>query len=62
MLDILCWAILAVIPVITWFWGYYVGKANDIHEVRYLLEEQWRDYEMFRDWVFEEMGIGVDDE
>lgn len=50
------------LSALTWTCGYYIGKANGIREVRYLLDEQWRDYEAFRDLVFEELGIEVGDE
>lgn len=62
MIDFIFWVSVVAIPVLSWFCGYYIGKANGIREVRYLLDEQWSDYERFRDLVFEEMGIEVNDE
>lgn len=49
------------LSVITWTCGYYIGKAKGIREVRYLLDDQWRDYEEFRDFVFRELGIEADE-
>lgn len=59
MLEVLSWGALVVLFVLTWLCGYYTGKLNGIREVRYLLDEQWRDYEEFRDLVFGEIGIEV---
>ena len=48
------------LPVLAWLCGYNFGKADGIREVRHLMEEQWKDYESFRDLVFHELGIEVD--
>lgn len=58
--DWLFWLMAVVIPVLSWLSGYHLGKADGIRESRHLLDEQWRDYERFRDLVFREMGIEVD--
>lgn len=60
MSEVLFWGGLVVLFILTWTCGYYTGKANGIREVRYLLDDQWRDYEAFRDLVFRELGIEVD--
>ena len=49
-----------LLPVAAWLCGYHFGKADGIREVRHLMDEQWRDYETFRDLVFRELGIEVD--
>ena len=41
--------------------GFHQGKLCGIRETCHFLDEQWRDYEAFRDLVFKELGIEVDE-
>lgn len=61
MLEALMWLIIGTIPVLAWLCGYHCGKADGIRQVRYLMDEQRKDYESFRDLVFRELGIEVDE-
>lgn len=60
MLEALMLLLVGTIPVLAWLCGYHFGKADGIREVRHLMDEQWKDYESFRDLVFRELGIEVD--
>lgn len=60
MLEPLIWLLIGAIPVLAWLCGYFFGKGDGIREVRHLMDEQWSDYESFRDLVFRELGIEVD--
>ena len=60
MTEVLLGLIVACIPLLSWFCGYFYGKADGIREVRHLMDEQWKDYEDFRDLVFRELGIEVE--
>lgn len=60
MLEALMWLAIGCIPVLAWHGGYHFGKRDGIREVRHLMDEQWKDYESFRDLVFRELGVEVD--
>lgn len=48
-----------IVSLLSWASGFYLGKACGIRETRHYLDEQWREYEAFRDLVFKELGIEV---
>ena len=60
-MEFLFWLGIGFIPVGAWFRGYFYGKADGVREVQHLMDEQRKDYESFRDLVFRELGIEVDD-
>ena len=60
MLETLTWLLIGTIPVLAWLCGYHYGKADGIRQVRYLMDEQRKDYESFRDFVFRELEVGAD--
>lgn len=60
-MEFLFWLVIGFIPVGAWLCGYFYGKADGVREVRHLMDEQRKDYESFRDLVFRELRIEVDE-
>jgi len=52
--------VTAIIILLTWQCGYSFGKADGLRIGRRMLDEQWRDYEKFRDLVFRVLKIEED--
>lgn len=50
-----------LLSVLSWVCGFYLGKSCGMRETHHFLDEQWRDYEAFRDLVFKELGIEMDE-
>ena len=48
---------IGLLLFLAWLSGYHFGKADGIREVRHLMDEQWRDYETFRELVCRELRI-----
>ena len=54
--------VTAIIILLTWQCGYSFGKADGLRIGRRMLDEQWRDYEKFRDLVFRVLKIEGEDD
>ncbi len=65
MSDLMATVVISMVTVIiillAWQCGYSFGKADGLRFGKLMLDEQWRDYEKFRDLVFRELGIEVEE-
>ena len=56
MTETLVCCLVGFLLPLAWWCGYHYGKVDGIRQVRHLMDEQWKDYESFRDLVFRELG------